>query len=61
MGDAAYRDDWDGRLHEAETRIVECNPKALWQQQVWGRPPCRGSRRLRAATGGLIAAPLDPR
>jgi hypothetical protein len=29
MGDAAYSDDWDGWLHEAETRIVECIPKAF--------------------------------
>jgi hypothetical protein len=28
MGDAAYADDWGGRLHKAETRIVECIPTA---------------------------------
>jgi hypothetical protein len=28
MGGAAYPDDWDGWLYKAETRIVECTPKA---------------------------------
>src|SRR5262249_2077382 len=28
-GRRGVRDDWAGRLHQAETRIVECNPKAF--------------------------------
>src|SRR5262245_11268560 len=34
MGDAAYPDDWGGRLGAAETRIVECTPKASAARSV---------------------------
>jgi hypothetical protein len=58
MGDAAYREDWDGRLHVAATRIVECIPKALGvvaSRRRIGLPA--GVSRRRASTRGLIAVP----
>ncbi len=59
MGDAAYPDDWGGWLHEAETRIVECIPKASGHRRAcWASVP--RVRGLRTATRGLIAAPWTP-
>ena len=56
-GGAAYPDDGDGWLHEAETRIVECIPKALWQMKRevgTTRPSIHFPRRWegRTLTGG---------
>src|SRR5215813_5332180 len=57
MGDAAYPDDWDGWPGVAATRIVECIPPVCRHRQA---SPRQTFHRLRAATRGLIAVPLDP-
>jgi len=57
MGDAAYPDDWDGWPGVAATRIVECIPPVRRHRQA---SPRQTFHRLRAATRGLIAVPLDP-
>ena len=59
MGDAAYPDDWAGRLKtQAETRIVECNPQGV--SGSGGRRPCWRFAASIPRPGGSLPPPGPP-